>query len=91
MRIPVFGRVVDERFLNHRLRSTSLAGIVGGVLASLLFAYRCYFSGVWSWDLFAVAVTIVGTKRVMMAWYLVTDQKKRGRYRYDPSKSHATA
>ena len=73
MKIPFFGRVVDKRFLNHRLRSTSLAGIVGGVMAGLLFAYRCYFSGVWSWDLLAVAVAIVGTKLVMMAWYLVTD------------------
>ena len=33
MRIPFFGRVFDERFLNHRLRSTSLGGIIGGVLA----------------------------------------------------------
>ena len=73
MNIPIVGRAVDERFLNHRLRSTSLAGIIGGVLASLLFAYRYYASGIWSWDLFTVAVTIAGVKLAAMAWYRLTD------------------
>lgn len=73
MKLPILGTTVDERFLNHRLRSTSLAGIVGGVLASLMFAYRAYFSHVWSWDLFIVAVTIVGVKLGAMAWYFLTD------------------
>ena len=73
MNIPILGRTVDERFLDHRLRSTSLAGIVGGVLASLMFSYRAYFNHVWSWDLFAVAVTIVGVKLGAMAWYFLTD------------------
>ncbi len=73
MNIPILGRAIDERFLNHRLKSTSLAGIIGGVFASLLFAYRFYFNHVWSWDLFAVAVTIVGVKMTVMTWYLLTD------------------
>jgi hypothetical protein len=73
MNIPILGRAVDERFLDHRLRSTSLAGIIGGVLAIVLFAYRYYFKGVWSWDLFAVVVTILAVKMAMMAWYLLTD------------------
>jgi hypothetical protein len=69
----LFGGRIDERFLNHRLRSTSLAGIVGGVTASLLFAYRFYENHVWSWDLFAVAETIVGVKMGMMLCYVLTD------------------
>jgi hypothetical protein len=73
MNIPFLGRAIDERFLNHRLRSTSLAGIIGGLMAIGLFAYRFYVKGVWSWDLFAVAVTIVGVKLALMTWYLVTD------------------
>jgi len=73
MKLPLLGHAVDERFLDHRLRSTSLAGIVGGVLASLMFAYRAYFNHVWSWDLFTVAVTIVGVKMGAMAWYFLTD------------------
>ena len=73
MNIPFLGRAIDERFLNHRLRSTSLGGVIGGVTAALLLAYRYYINHIWSWDLFTVAITIVGVKMTMMAWYLLTD------------------
>ena len=73
MSIPFLGRFVDERFLQHRQRSTSLAGIVGGVLASLLFAWRVYIDHVWSWDLLAVAVTFVAVKLIAMLWFCFTD------------------
>ena len=73
MSFPVFGRIVDERFLVHRLRSTSLAGIVGGLLAIGLFAYHFYWQHIWNWDLFTVAVTIVGVKLIAMAWYRLAD------------------
>lgn len=72
-KIPLLGRNVDERFVTHRLQSTSLAGIIGGVSAILLFAYRFYINHLWSWDLFAIAVIILGVKMSMMAWYLLTD------------------
>jgi hypothetical protein len=73
MNIPIVGKAIDERFLNHRLRSTSLAGIIGGVVAMLLFAYRYYINHVFSWDLFAVALTIVGVKMAVLIWYRITD------------------
>ena len=73
MNIPIVGKAIDERFLNHRLRSTSLAGIIGGVVAILLFAYRYYINHVFSWDLFAVALTIVGVKMAVLIWYRITD------------------
>lgn len=73
MKLPILGRSIDERFLDRRRRSTSLAGIVGGVFAILLFAYRLYVSHVWSWDLFSVAVTIVGIKLTAMLWFLLND------------------
>jgi hypothetical protein len=38
MNVPLLGRSIDERFLTHRLRSTSLAGVIGGVTTILLFA-----------------------------------------------------
>ena len=69
----VLGRIADERFFMHRQQSTSMAGIVGGVLSICLFAYRYYVNHVWSWDLFAVAVTFVGVKMMLMAWYYITD------------------
>ena len=66
-------RWVDERFLMHRLRSTSIAGICGGVLALLLFAWRFYVNHVWSWDLLAVGLTFVAVKFVALAYYYWTD------------------
>jgi hypothetical protein len=71
--MSILNKLVDERFLTHRLRSTSLAGIVGGVLAAALFAYRYYVNHIWSWDLLAVAVTIAATKLALMTWYHLTD------------------
>ena len=73
MRIPLIGRIFDERFLDRRRRSTSLGGIIGGVVAVGLFEYRFFVNHRWSWDLLAVALTIVGVKMTMMAWYLITD------------------
>jgi hypothetical protein len=73
MNIPIVGKLVDERFLNHRLRATSLGGIIGGITAICLFGYRFYVTHVWSWDLFTVVMTIVGVKLAVMIWYRVTD------------------
>ena len=73
MNIPFLGKVVDERFLTHRLRSTSAAGIVGGTLAATLFAWRYYHDHVWSADLLTVALTIVGVKIALLIWYRLTD------------------
>jgi hypothetical protein len=65
-------RAMDERFWEFRRRSTSIAGIVGGVLALLLFAFRFYHDHVWSWDLLAVGLTFVGVKLVLMAYFYAT-------------------
>jgi hypothetical protein len=73
MRIPNLGALVDERFLKHRQRSTSLASMIGGMVAVGLFAYRYFVDGIWSWDLLAVALTIVVVKWALMTWYFLTD------------------
>ena len=65
--------VIDERFLNHRLRSSSTAGIAGGVLATVLWFYRYVSEHRFDGDLFAVAITIVAVKLALMAWYRFTD------------------
>jgi hypothetical protein len=72
-RIPILGKFVDERFLDHRLRSTSLAGIVSACLAICLWYYRFVFNHIWSWDLFAVATAFLAIKLSMMAWYCIND------------------
>jgi len=63
----------DERFLMHRLRSSSLAGIVGGVLAVLLWFYRYTVDHRFSWDLFAVAITMAVVKQGLMLWFRFRD------------------
>ena len=68
-----FARVVDERFLTHRLRSTSLAGVVGGSFALTLFLWRYYVNHVVSRDLLAVGATFVVVKLAVLAWYRITD------------------
>ncbi len=73
MRIPILGRIVDERFLNRRLKSSSIGGIAGAVLAVGLFEYRYFVKHFWSWDLLAVALTMVGVKMAVLAWYLIAD------------------
>ena len=73
MKIPILGAAIDERFLNHRLRSTSIAGVTGGGMAIGLFAYRYYIDHFWSWDLFAVGATIVVVKLAVLTWYILTD------------------
>jgi hypothetical protein len=73
MNLPFLGRAIDERFLNRRQKSTSAAGVIGGVSATLLFAWRFYINYIWSWDILAIALIIVGVKMAMMAWYFFTD------------------
>lgn len=63
----------DERFFTHRLKSTSLAGVCGGLVAVGVWAYRYYVNDVFSWDLFAVASTMATVKLAAMAWFRFTD------------------
>ena len=67
------GTVLDERFFDRRRRSSSVAGIVGGVVAGALFLYRLYVDQVVDWYLFAVALVIAAVKMGLMAWYHFTD------------------
>lgn len=71
--MSILKRLVDERFLAHRRRSTSVAGLAGGVVAIALFGYRYYIDRIWSWDLLAVGTTIVVVKLGVLVWYLITD------------------
>ncbi|HEX4286641.1 MAG TPA: hypothetical protein VHZ28_16235, partial [Terracidiphilus sp.] len=61
-RIPFLGQFVDERFLEHRRRSTSVAGLAGALVAAAVLEYRIFAKGVISWDLLAVLGTMVAVK-----------------------------
>jgi hypothetical protein len=68
--LPAF---VDERFLKHRLRATSHAGILSAALALLLFLYRYYHDHVFRLDLLVVGLLFVVVKYSLLFWYRRTD------------------
>lgn len=72
-RIPFLGKLIDERFLEHRRRSTSVAGLTGAGVAFVLYEYRLIFQHRYSWDLLAVLVAMVMVKMSMMIWYRFND------------------
>ena len=68
--LPAF---VDERFLKHRLRATSTAGIASAALALLIFLYRYYHDHVVRVDLLLVGLVFVVLKYALLFWYRRTD------------------
>ena len=72
-RVPVLGKLVDERFLEHRRRSSSVSGIVTAIVALVLFEYRLLHDHVWSWDLAAVVLVFLALKMGLFAWYRLND------------------
>ncbi|MEP6916085.1 MAG: hypothetical protein ABJC89_10585 [Acidobacteriota bacterium] len=66
-------RILDERFLAHRRRSTSTAGMITAAGSLLLFEYRLVVSGTADWDLLAIGVTFVVVKIALMGWYAARD------------------
>jgi hypothetical protein len=72
-RIPILRTFVDERFLEHRRRASSIAGIISALVAIGLFEYRLLFNNIWSWDLLSVALIFVVIKMSMFLWYRFND------------------
>jgi hypothetical protein len=71
--VSILKRIVDERFLMHRQRSTSIAGMCTAALALCLFLYRHYTTGVWNLDLLVVGAGFAVIKLGLMTWYAFTD------------------
>jgi len=72
-RVPFLGKFVDERFLDHRRRSSSVAGIAVACLAVALFEYRFFHDHIWSWDLLVLALAFLVIKLSLFAWYRFND------------------
>lgn len=72
-RVPIVGRFVDERFLEHRRRSSTMAAMAGVCVAGGLFEYRLLAQHVLAWDLFAVVAIMAVVKMGTFAWYRVKD------------------
>ena len=68
-RIPILNKFVDERFLEHRRRSSSIAGFATLILALCIFEYRLIFNHIISWDMAAIILTFAVVKMSMFTWY----------------------
>jgi hypothetical protein len=72
-RIPILRAFVDERFLEHRRRSSSTAGFATLLAAGGIFEYRYFANHLWSWDLLAVILTFAVVKMSLFFWYRFND------------------
>jgi uncharacterized membrane protein YhhN len=72
-KIPILGKLVDERFLSHRRRAQRAAGLAGFIVADLLYAYRYFINHTRSWDLLTVVLTVALVYVVLIVWYLFAE------------------
>jgi hypothetical protein len=72
MRLPFVG-TLDERFFEHRLRSTSIGGLAAVVVAAAMFFFQLLSTHVIRWDLFAIVATAAVVKMTVLVWYRVND------------------
>jgi len=66
--MSIITRLIDERFLAHRQRATSIGGMAAVAMAMCLFMWHLYFDNILNWDLFAVGLTAVIVKLTVMIW-----------------------
>ncbi len=72
-RIPILRAFVDERFLEHRRRASSIAGFATLISAAVMFEYHIFHDHVVSWDLLLVMATFAVFKIFLFAWYRFND------------------
>jgi uncharacterized membrane protein YhhN len=72
-KVPIIGKLVDERFLSYRRRAQRVAGLTGFIVADLIFGYRYFVNHTRSWDLLAVVLTVAVVYLVLITWYLFNE------------------
>ncbi len=77
MKLPLIGqipnRVIDERFLDRRRRSSTYAVMAGALVSGGFFEYELLRHHRIDWELFAVLASMVVVKLGAMAWFHFTD------------------
>ena len=69
MKLPVLGWTIDERFLEHRRRSTSAGGLAAVLLTGILFFRDFFTTHAIRWDLFSIIATAAAVKIGLLIWY----------------------
>jgi hypothetical protein len=72
-RIPILKKFVDERFLDHRRRSSSIAGFTTLFAALCIFEYRAIFKHIISWDMVALILIFAVVKTSICTWLRYRD------------------
>lgn len=72
MKLPLIGtipgRLVDERFLDHRRRSSTFAMMAGALVSGGILEYDIIRYHRIDWDLAAVLLAMVVVKMTAFAW-----------------------
>ncbi|HEY6447837.1 MAG TPA: hypothetical protein VIY53_15355 [Acidobacteriaceae bacterium] len=71
--MKVLGVTVDERFLEHRRRSTSFSAMAGAIVSGGLFEYELIRHHRIDWELATVLLAMLAVKFAAMTWYHFTD------------------
>jgi hypothetical protein len=66
-------RMLDERFVVHRYKSTSYAGSAVAVALGGLSLYDYFVHGRFRWDLFGLLCLMVVVKLGCMTWFRLRD------------------
>jgi hypothetical protein len=77
MKLPFLGsipnRIIDERFLDHRRRSSTFALMAGALVSGGLAEYHLLRQHRIDWELVFVLLAMVLVKLAAMAWFHFTD------------------
>lgn len=77
MKLPLIGtipnRLIDERFLEHRRRSSTFALMAGALVSGGLAEYHLLHDHRIDWGLFSVLFAMVFVKLTAMAWFRFHD------------------
>jgi len=66
-------KMLDERYLIHRLKSTSAAGMVGAVLMGVWILYQYFKEAVFRWDLMGILLIMGAVKLSLLLYYRRTN------------------
>jgi hypothetical protein len=72
MKVPILGWTIDERFLAHRQRSTSIGAMAGVLVAGGLFFYNLLVLDTIEWGFFAIVAVAAAVKMAVLLWSILT-------------------
>jgi hypothetical protein len=70
---PVPNRILDERFLDHRRRSSTFAMMAGALISGGLLEYHLVAQHRIDWELAAVLLGMLIVKFTAFAWFRFHD------------------